>query len=80
MEERWLGAFWSAGEAEVAPGLRLAVDQPCALLFDLATRTAVVADPMQTLTKLRLGLGGIVREVALPEGGEAGRSVRVTFS
>ncbi len=69
--------FWRSSRIELAPHFGVAVDQPCVLLVDLPTKRAFVADPTQKLRRLTLIVNGVTREVALPGGGDAGRSVEV---
>jgi chondroitin AC lyase len=67
--------FWTAGAAAIGGSGEAAADSPCVVLT--CGSGAVVADPTQRITALGLTIDGVRRDVALPQGGDAGRSVAV---
>jgi chondroitin AC lyase len=69
--------FWVSGKTNLPGDLLVWVDQPCIVLVDTIEHTAWIADPTQKLTSIRLQVGQLAQTVALPTGGEAGRSVAV---
>jgi chondroitin AC lyase len=77
IDDRWCGiVFWSAGKARFNDH-DIAVDQPCIVVVD--TRDdflhMTLADPTQKLKSLRITIDDKPQDVALPQGGDAGRSV-----
>jgi chondroitin AC lyase len=71
--------FFEAGKSEIFGGID--VDQPCIVMVEKEGKKVQlsVADPTQKLAeiKLRIGKKAVLRTIALPQGGEAGKSVTV---
>ena len=70
--------FHAAGTLQLSAGLSISVMQPCLLLLDDSTPAPKVwvADPTQTLTSLVVTVGGKTMKLALPIGGEMGKSAQ----
>ena len=77
MGDGCIGAvFWSAGSATLN-NMTIRVDRPCVLLETSSSdgRQITVADPTEQIRTLRIVIGGRSMELALPQGGDAGKSV-----
>jgi chondroitin AC lyase len=72
--------FWRPGKIELPADLLVWVDQPCLVLIDAEKHAAWISDPTQKLTSIRLQAGELAQTIALPTGGEAGRSVAVNIT
>jgi chondroitin AC lyase len=73
--DHWSAAiFWSAGKIELN-GKAIEVDQPCAVL--LVDQQITIADPTEKLKSLQLTVDGTRRTIDLPQGGEAGSSIKL---
>jgi chondroitin AC lyase len=70
--------FWQAGSLK-CDEKTITVDGPCVMMLDLRDGAvhATVADPTQKLKTIRVDLGAGMREIELPQGGNAGSSVSV---
>jgi chondroitin AC lyase len=71
--------FWSSGKITLPGGLLVWVNRPCIILVDTEKHTAWIADPTQKLAAIQLQVGELAQSIALPTGGEAGRSVAVNI-
>jgi chondroitin AC lyase len=71
--------FWSSGKLSIGGGGEVQADQPCTVLLDTLAGRAMVSDPTQTLPSLTLTFGGEQKRVPLPSGGDAGRSMQVSW-
>lgn len=69
--------FWAPGSAEAEMRSPIAVDQPSLAWRAGATDKVFVAEPTQKLARLTVTIDGVAHAVALPSGGEAGRSIEV---
>lgn len=71
--------FYEAGRLACGGGKTIAVDRPCLAQLDARGGKArlIVADPTQKLERVSVTVDGKSREVTLPRGGEAGKSVTV---
>jgi chondroitin AC lyase len=67
--------FWVSGKVNLPGGLLVWVDQPCIVLVDTEKHAAWVSDPTQKLASIRLQVGERAQTIALPTGGDAGKSV-----
>jgi chondroitin AC lyase len=77
IDGKWLGVvFWSPGKIGFK-GHDIAVDQRCIITVDAQPDTLRVslADPTQKLKSIRVTVDDNPRDVALPQGGDAGRTV-----
>jgi chondroitin AC lyase len=73
----WVGAvFWKPGGVNF-DSQNIQVDQPCVLAatFSAGKMVLAVADPTETLKTINVVIGDRHIELALPQGGDAGRSV-----
>jgi chondroitin AC lyase len=71
--------FWQPGKINLPGDLLVWVDQPCMVLVDTGKHAAWVSDPTQKLAAIRLQVGELAQTIALPAGGEAGKSVAVNI-
>jgi hypothetical protein len=73
--------FYEAGKSEIFGGIE--ADQPCMVMVKKEGKKTLisVADPTRKLAEIHLHLGkeAIARTIALPQGGEAGKSVIITL-
>lgn len=75
-------AFHSPGELDLGASGKLVTDDPCVLLLRMLPGSRAelsVADPAQTLARVRIRIGSARAEIALPSGPEAGRGVTQTL-
>jgi chondroitin AC lyase len=71
--------FWVSGKVTLPGGLLVWVDQPCIVLVDTEKHAAWVSDPTQKLRSIRLQVGELAQTIALPAGGEAGKTAGIKF-
>jgi chondroitin AC lyase len=71
--------FYSPGVLDLGKGRALAADGPCLVTLDRGRKQLFVAEPTQKLEALQLTIDGRTARVTLPAGGDAGRSVSVSW-
>ncbi len=72
-----MAAFFRPGRVDLAPGMTLEADRPCLVLLDTTAGRLTVSDPTQSQSTLSITWKGRAVAIALPRGGDAGRSVTV---
>ncbi|HCE42552.1 MAG TPA: hypothetical protein DET40_03275 [Lentisphaeria bacterium] len=72
-------SFREAGKFEYEKGRFVEVGSPCLLMLDAEGRTVTLSDPTHKLKSMDVNIDGKSIKVALPSGGNAGKSVKAAF-
>lgn len=77
-------AFHKAGECTLLENITVQVDRPCLVMIDGKKNELTVSDPTTSLKTITVTMrkepgSAIVKKIALPDGGMAGKSVTVSY-